>query len=86
MAICQSCSRNLKWYQFRREICPDCAKHWNNVLASTKAASFEDEDDNTIAVAEDRNKMAIFEDENRMALPKARTFWPFPRGEYLGPF
>ena len=43
MAICQSCSRNLKWYQFKREICPDCAKHWNSVLAGTKLTSSESE-------------------------------------------
>ncbi|MFN8007583.1 MAG: energy transducer TonB [Terriglobia bacterium] len=33
MANCQSCSRKLKWYQFKREICADCARHWNGVLA-----------------------------------------------------
>ena len=43
MAICQSCSRTLKWYQFRREICPDCARHWNNVLAGAKSSTSENE-------------------------------------------
>ena len=73
MAICQSCSRNLKWYQFRREICPECAKHWNNVLASAKKNSFEDEIDNSVSVSEDQDKMAHFEDESRIALLEAEN-------------
>ena len=26
MAICQSCQKKLKWYHFKREICPACSK------------------------------------------------------------
>ena len=33
MAICPSCQKKLKWYHFKREICPACSKNWNGVLA-----------------------------------------------------
>ena len=32
MAICPSCQQKLKWYQFRREICPQCSsKNWDGM-------------------------------------------------------
>lgn len=81
MAICQSCSRNLKWYQFRREICPECAKHWNNVLASAKKDSFEDENrialleaENSVAISEGENILAVTEDEDILALSEGENF------------
>jgi len=37
MANCQSCQTKLKWYHFKREICPACSKNWNGMLAKAAA-------------------------------------------------
>ena len=37
MAICPSCQKKLKWYHFKREICPACSKNWDGMLAQAAA-------------------------------------------------
>ena len=37
MAICPGCQKKLKWYHFKREICPACSKNWNGMLAQAAA-------------------------------------------------
>ena len=37
MAICPSCQKKLKWYHFKREICPACSKNWDGMVAQTTA-------------------------------------------------
>ena len=37
MAICPSCQKKLRWYHFKREICPSCSKNWNGMLAEAAA-------------------------------------------------
>ncbi len=41
MATCQSCDQKIKWYLFKRELCPECAQHWESAPDKTPDADNE---------------------------------------------